>query len=62
MPFLGELPLEPEVRVGGDTGRPIVLRGPEDAAAAAFLAMARRVYEATQVAAQKKGPSITISD
>ncbi len=62
VPFLGELPLEPEVRVGGDTGRPIVLRGPEDAAAAAFLAMARRVYEATQVAAQKKGPSITISD
>ncbi len=62
VPFLGELPLEPEVRIGGDSGRPIVLRGPDDEAAAAFLAMARRVYESTQVAAQKKGPSITISD
>jgi ATP-binding protein involved in chromosome partitioning len=62
VPFLGELPLDPEVRVGGDSGRPIVLRGPEDGAAAAFLTMARRVYEATQVAAQKTGPSITITD
>ena len=62
VPFLGELPLEPEVRLGGDSGRPIVLRGSDDPAAAAFLAMARRVYESTQVAAQKKGPSITISD
>ena len=62
VPFLGELPLDPEVRVGGDTGRPIALRGEEDPAAAAFFAMARRVYESTQVASQKKGPSITISD
>jgi len=62
VPFLGELPLEPQVRIGGDSGRPIVLRGPDDEAAAAFLAIARRVYESTQVAAQKKGPSITISE
>lgn len=62
VPFLGELPLDPQVRIGGDTGRPIVLRGEEDPAAAAFFSLARRVFEATEVAAQKKGPSITISD
>ena len=27
VPFLGSLPLEPGVRIGGDTGRPIALKG-----------------------------------
>ena len=30
VPFLGELPLEPQVRIGGIPGRPIALRGEED--------------------------------
>jgi len=43
VPFLGELPLHPEVRIGGDTGLPVVLRGEQDPLARAFLEMDRRV-------------------
>ena len=41
--FLGELPLHPEVRVGGDTGRPVVLRGADDPLGKAFVDLGRRV-------------------
>jgi ATP-binding protein involved in chromosome partitioning len=43
VPFLGELPLNPDVRIGGDTGMPVVLRGPDDPLAQAFLAVGRRI-------------------
>jgi len=42
VPFLGELPLAPDVRIGGDTGMPVVLRGREDSLGAAFLDLSRR--------------------
>ena len=41
--FLGEIPLEQQVREGGDTGKPIVVANPESAAARAFVAIAERV-------------------
>jgi ATP-binding protein involved in chromosome partitioning len=40
LPFLGALPLEPSVRVGGDQGQPIVAAHPESDTAAAFRAIA----------------------
>ncbi len=43
VPFLGELPLHPEVRIGGDTGMPVALRGEQDPLAKAFLDVDRRV-------------------
>jgi ATP-binding protein involved in chromosome partitioning len=43
VPFLGELPLNPEVRIGGDTGMPVVLRGADDPLARAFVDVTRRV-------------------
>lgn len=36
LPFLGEVPLEPEVAVGGDLGTPIVRRAPDSASAKAY--------------------------
>ena len=33
VPFIGAIPLDPEVRVGGDTGKPIVISHPESAVA-----------------------------
>lgn len=42
-PFLGSVPLEPVVRVGGDAGRPVVASAPESAAARALTEVARRV-------------------
>jgi ATP-binding protein involved in chromosome partitioning len=43
VPFLGELPLDPEVRLGGDTGSPAALRGEQDPLGAVFVEFARRV-------------------
>jgi ATP-binding protein involved in chromosome partitioning len=44
--FLGEVPLEPKVRQGGDEGRPIVLRDPDCPAALAIREIARKVAAA----------------
>ncbi len=43
IPFLGEVPLVPEVRIGSDTGHPIVLTHPDSPAAAALIQAAKRM-------------------
>lgn len=43
VPFLGRIPLDAEVRKGGDYGRPIVITQPENPAAQAFQDMARTI-------------------
>ena len=45
VPFLGEVPLDPKVVVGGDTGEPIVAAHPDAPAAMAFREVARQVAE-----------------
>ncbi len=40
--YLGTIPLEAQVRVGGDSGQPIVVTHPDSAAAAAMREMARK--------------------
>jgi ATP-binding protein involved in chromosome partitioning len=57
--FLAELPLDPKVRIGGDTGKPIVLREGEGKA---FLELARHTAERALEAAQQEGPKIEITD
>jgi ATP-binding protein involved in chromosome partitioning len=39
VPFIGEIPMEPQVRIGGDAGVPIVVSHPESAAAKALIAV-----------------------
>ncbi len=43
VPFLGQVPLDPQVRIGGDTGKPTVLTSPESPAGLAFQEIARQV-------------------
>ncbi len=43
VPFLGSVPLDPQVREGGDAGKPIVADKPESAAGAALKAIAQQV-------------------
>jgi ATP-binding protein involved in chromosome partitioning len=43
VPFLGSVPIDPAVRIGGDEGKPIVLVAPESPAGAAFRRLARQV-------------------
>ncbi|HVS30657.1 MAG TPA: Mrp/NBP35 family ATP-binding protein [Thermoanaerobaculia bacterium] len=43
VPFLGEVPIDPKVVVGGDTGEPIVILEPESPAALAFKELANQI-------------------
>lgn len=61
IPFLGELALNPEVRIGGDSGDPVSAREGSDPHAAPFLELAMRVDEAAGKL-NKSGPKITIED
>jgi len=45
IPFLGEIPLFTEIRLGGDAGVPVVVGQPEGAAAGAFIELARLLRE-----------------
>jgi ATP-binding protein involved in chromosome partitioning len=57
--FLAELPLDPQVRIGGDTGKPIVLRKGEDGP---FLELARNTVARAEEVSKQEGPKIEISD
>jgi ATP-binding protein involved in chromosome partitioning len=57
--FLGELPLDPAVRIGGDSGNPIVLRKPEGEP---FVSLARNVALRLEEVAQQEAPKIEITD
>ena len=43
VPFLGKIELDPDIRKGGDTGRPIVLEGDASPHAQSFFAFAKQV-------------------
>ncbi|MBA4182277.1 MAG: ATP-binding protein, partial [Anaerolinea sp.] len=62
VPFLGELPLDPRIRVGGDSGRPVALLGDSDPQSQPFMAMARQIAAVCEGGARRAGPSITIED
>ena len=57
--FLAELPLDPQVRMGGDSGQPVVLK---EGQGGPFLELARNAAARTAEAAQETGPAIEISD
>jgi ATP-binding protein involved in chromosome partitioning len=56
--FLGELALDPAVRVGGDSGNPVTL----GETGGAFVAIAQEVERRAAEESSKKGPSIRIED
>ena len=57
--FLGELPLDPEVRIGGDSGEPVVqIKGKGEH----FLELARNVVARVEEASKDSGPRIEVSE
>lgn len=46
VPFLGGIPMDPEVRRGGDAGTPIVITQPDSIVSKAFLDLANRLMDA----------------
>jgi len=53
------LPLDPQVRIGGDTGKPIVQR---TGVGEPFLDLARKLTARAEEVAHQKGPQIEITD
>ncbi len=51
VPFLGTIPIDPSVRVGGDTGNPIVVSNPQSPVAKALTAVAEDLAARLSVAA-----------
>jgi ATP-binding protein involved in chromosome partitioning len=60
--FLGALPLDPQVRIGGDTGHPVATYGPEDPRAKDFYELATLVLMNAREAAGQTGPTMTVSE
>jgi ATP-binding protein involved in chromosome partitioning len=62
IPFLGALPLDPRVRVAGDTGEPVTLLGEDNPQAAGFYAIARRLVERCEEAGSRPAPTFTVEE
>jgi ATP-binding protein involved in chromosome partitioning len=60
VPFLGAVPMESGVRVGGDTGEPVVVAKPDTEAARAFKSIAEQVAARISVEAVKQNNAPTI--
>jgi len=60
-PFLGKIPMDADVRVGGDSGKPIVVSKPESATAQALTAIAQDVAAKVSVAALGQDSTLPIN-
>jgi len=61
VPFIGSIPLDPQVRVGSDAGKPIVLSHPKSAAAVALVAIAQSLaIKLAEAALAAQGQAIPI--
>lgn len=58
VPFLGSVPLDPSVRVGGDTGQPIVIAQPDSPAAEALRRIASEVAARISVLAYNQPDNV----
>jgi ATP-binding protein involved in chromosome partitioning len=61
VPFLGSIPMDPTVRIGGDKGVPVVVSMPESAPARALRDLAESVAARLSVAALQGGEGLTIN-
>jgi len=61
VPFIGAIPMDPQVRIGGDTGRPITITDPDSPVALALRAVAQDVAAKVSVAAIQQPGVIPIN-
>ena len=62
VPFLGEVPVDREVRARSDAGEPIVAAEPDGAHARIFRQIAAEVWSGIEAAGVRKSPRIVIED
>jgi ATP-binding protein involved in chromosome partitioning len=61
VPVLGEIEIDPRIRIGGDTGQPVALHGERALGAKSMFDLARAVVaRLDEVNATSAGPSVTI--
>jgi ATP-binding protein involved in chromosome partitioning len=58
--FLGEIPLDMEIRETSDGGRPVVVSNPDGAHAKTYKAIARRIWQKLTEEARGKAPRIVV--
>ncbi len=56
VPFLGRIPIYQPIRVGGDTGQPIVIAEPDSPAAKAFVHVAEQTAAQVSIASYERKP------
>ena len=61
VPFIGSIPIDPSVRIGGDSGTPIVSSNPESASAKALIEIAEDIAAKLSVASFQSGAAIPIN-
>ncbi len=61
VPFIGSIPIDPDVRVGGDAGIPIVISHPDSPAAKALDGVAQSLAGLISVEALKGGTGVSIN-
>ena len=61
VPFLGEIEIDPKIRIGGDTGKPVASQGEDAPGAKSIYAMARQVAaRVSAVNASAAAPTVQI--
>jgi ATP-binding protein involved in chromosome partitioning len=58
VPFLGEIEIDPQIRIGGDTGKPVASLGEDARGSESIYAMARNVVARVQVVNQSAGAPV----
>src|SRR5690554_373384 len=57
LPFIGAIPMDPAVRAGGDSGKPVVVSQPDSAVARALRSIGENIAAKASVAAVQQGSS-----
>ncbi len=60
-PYLGQIPMDPNVRVGGDQGEPIVVANPDSAPSRALRSLAEQIAARLSVAALQGSGGVKIN-
>jgi ATP-binding protein involved in chromosome partitioning len=58
VPFLGEIEIDPQIRIGGDTGKPVAALGEDAPGGKSIYAMARNVVARLEVVNQSAGAPV----
>ena len=61
IPFIGTIPMDPSVRVGGDNGEPVIVTDPDSAVARALKKIAEDIAAKISVAAVQQGNLVPIN-